>query len=159
VRLENADITGNSNVGSLVGYIINSNAAGNVTGTFFSVGGLVGSNDSGEITNSYAGAAVQGDYAVGGLVGGNSNGSIESCYATGIVSDIDVPDPESEGYFGGLVGRNHYEGEITNCYATGNVEGNCDVGGLVGFNSDGTVPNDKFGLSYFSIRGFFYVIQ
>lgn len=174
VRLENADITGESYVGSLVGHnkvgtiegastdsaeiqgfemtggligynnggtITNSNAIGIVTGTFCSIGGLVGDN-TGEITNSYAQVAVQGDYMVGGLTGGNSFGRIESSYAIGTVSDIDVPDPESEGYLGGLVGRNDYGATITDSYATGNVDGTVYVGGLVGQNKDdATVTN------------------
>jgi hypothetical protein len=149
VKLEDVDVTGENIVGGLVGNnnsgtIINSNAAGSVTGTFSSVGGLVGSNNSGEITYSYAEVAVQGDYSVGGLVGDNSSGSIVSCYATGTVSDIDIPTPESQGYFGGLVGRNHYDGEITDCYATGNVDGTHYVGGLAGANKKGGVITSSY---------------
>ncbi|MBU7005957.1 GLUG motif-containing protein [Phosphitispora fastidiosa] len=142
-------IQGYGSIGGLVGYnregtIINSNAAGNVTGTFYTIGGLAGSNALGEITNSYAEAVVQGDYMVGGLVGDNSNGSIESSYATGTVSDIAVPDPESEGYFGGLVGRNTYDGTITDSYATGNVDGTVYVGGLAGSNKDGGIITNSY---------------
>jgi len=42
-------------------------------------------------------------------------------------------------YVGGLVGWN--EGAVSNSYATGNVRGGRDVGGLVGYNNGGTVNN------------------
>jgi hypothetical protein len=35
---------------------------------------------------------------------------------------------------GGLVGENHYVGEIYDCYCTGSVTGQDRVGGLVGYN-------------------------
>ena len=142
-----AEISGYSSIGGLIGQnqsgtIIDSNAAGNVTATFCSVGGLVGNNFFGEITNSYAQVDVQGDYMVGGLAGGNSYGSIESSYATGSVSDIAIPDPESEGYFGGLAGRNNDDATITDSYATGSVDGTNYVGGLTGSNEEGgTITN------------------
>jgi len=40
---------------------------------------------------------------------------------------------------GGLVGENN--GKVQNCYVTGNVIGNYDVGGLIGLNDYGTVQN------------------
>jgi hypothetical protein len=40
---------------------------------------------------------------------------------------------------GGLVGRNY--GTISNAYATGNVSGHYNIGGLVGDNYDGTISN------------------
>jgi uncharacterized protein (TIGR02145 family) len=94
------------------------------------VGGLVGRNESGTITNCHATGNVSGsrDYRSrggGGLVGWNEGGTITNCYATGNVSG-------SYGS-GGLVGRNE-GGTITDCYATGNVN-DYDAGGLVGSNS------------------------
>jgi hypothetical protein len=49
------------------------------------VGGLVGFNNGGEISNSYATASVSGKNGVGGLVGENG-GSISNSYATGRVN-------------------------------------------------------------------------
>jgi len=43
---------------------------------------------------------------------------------------------------GGLVGCN--EGTLSNCYCSGKVTGNKDVGGLVGVNNHGTVYNSYF---------------
>ncbi len=61
------------------------------------VGGLVGYNHAGEITNCYVNSTVEGSSVVGGLVGYNS-GTIANSYSTGsVVGTTDV---------GGLVGDN-----------------------------------------------------
>ncbi|RJX50554.1 hypothetical protein DP106_04615 [Halonotius pteroides] len=132
VGVENADITGNTVVGGLVGRnfgtVTESYATGNVSGDS-AVGGLVGYN-SGTINDSYATANVSGDnYFVGGLVGQNA-ATVGESYATGNVS--------GSSYVGGLVGDN--VGDVTESYATGNVSGTGYVGGLVGSNS-GTVTD------------------
>ncbi|HHV15556.1 MAG TPA: hypothetical protein GXX58_03150, partial [Gelria sp.] len=114
----------------------------NVTGDY-QVGGLVGDNKDGEITNSYATGAVTGigddevDVVdVGGLVGYNE-GVITNSYATGAVTGTGG----DEVYVGGLVGYN--DGAITNSYATGAVTGIGDdvvgAGGLVGINDQGAI--------------------
>ena len=92
------------------------------------VGGLVGSNKFGIITNSYATVAVNssGDRDAGGLVG-YSKGSIMNSYATGAVNS------SGNGDIGGLVGESALS--ITNSYATGAVIGARTVGGLVGYSS------------------------
>ncbi|MEM2878672.1 MAG: GLUG motif-containing protein, partial [Candidatus Hadarchaeales archaeon] len=74
----------------------------------------------------------------GGLVGANygEDAIIRYCYSAGNVVLGD--EGEKTEYVGGLVGYNS-EGTIQNCYATGDVEGYEDVGGLVGFNDGGTI--------------------
>ena len=139
VGLLDVDITGNILVGGLVGFnsggtITNSYATGSVSSSGRFVGGLVGGN-SGGITNSYATSSVSGkSFYVGGLVGWNSGG-ITNSYAMGSVA--------GEGFYvGGLVGWNSSRGIITNSYATGSVSGTInDVGGLIGSNNDGTITN------------------
>jgi hypothetical protein len=42
---------------------------------------------------------------------------------------------------GGLVGHNGYDCVITDCYATGSVEGR-NAGGFVGYNNDGEISSD-----------------
>ena len=139
-------VTSNSkNTGGLVGYntgaIANSYATGNVISTDDTVGGLVGYNYTGSITNSYATGSVNGNYAVGGLVGWNDTGtlpnagSITNSYATGNVTS-------GYGYYniGGLVGYN--TGYISGSHATGNVNGWCTVGGLVGNNGGDTTEHN-----------------
>ncbi|WNR45164.1 InlB B-repeat-containing protein [Paenibacillus roseipurpureus] len=102
LRLEDVNVTGSSNVGGLVGLnsygsISNSYVTGVVHGISNEIGGLVGYND-GSISNAYATTAVSGNYEIGGLVGVNSNGTISNSYATGHVSGNETT--------GGLVGAN-----------------------------------------------------
>ena len=108
-----------------------------VTGRHY-VGGLVGTNESGTVTNCHATAAVSGSCYVGGLVGRNSGGTLTTSYATGVISasgTLALPLAQ----VGGLVGRNEF-GTVTGCYASGWVSGSGDcVGGLVGENILSTV--------------------
>jgi len=100
-----------------------------VLGTGSNCGGLVGSNDAGEVARCYASGIVLGVSTVGGLAGWNG-GNISSCYSTADVG--------GENDVGGLVGLNSWgwpwspEGTIANCYSTGIVLGDEYVGGLVG---------------------------
>ena len=100
-----------------------------VTGSS-SVGGLVGNQENGSISQAYATGKVTGrGGSVGGLVGVQQAGSISQAYATGSVSGNG-----SAGYMGGLVGAQN-KGSISQAYATGSVTGNGDrVGGLVGLS-------------------------
>ena len=93
--LVNANVTGNENVGALMGrndagVILNSYATGSVEGTSWVsavTGGLVGLNVGGTIKNSYSVANVVGNgVQVGGLVGLNWAGTIDGSYATGNVT-------------------------------------------------------------------------
>ena len=140
VVLDGVDVSGNDNVGGLVGLNYGTISGSTVSGTVSgdgSVGGLVGSNN-GTISESTASGAVSGDGSVGGLVGSN-NGTISESTASGAVSGNDR--------VGGLVGLNERvttyfsdgrvetrEGTITNSAASGTVSGNDNVGGLVGLN-------------------------
>jgi len=137
VGLLGGSVSGNKNVGSLVGLnfgaIDNAYATTSVSGASI-VGGLVGQNlNTGDdltaiITHAYATGSVIGTNAVGGLVGLNSNGTIAHAYATGSVTGGNDA--------GGLVGVNGDRAHslITDAYATGSVSGDSTVGGLVGEN-------------------------
>ena len=107
----------------------------NITGADY-VGGLVGYNDYGTLTDCYATGSVSGDGVVGGLVGWTS-GTLTDCYATGSVSG-------TLNYVGGLVGQNYSGGTLTDCYATGSVSGKGRVGGLVGVNGSGSTLTDCY---------------
>ena len=98
----------------------------NITGSGGSVGGLVGWNNGGTVTQCYSTGAVSGVDRVGGLVGSNSYGTVTQCYGTGAVIGTS--------YVGGLVGSNN--GAVTDCYSTGAVSGGSFVGGLAGENAD-----------------------
>ncbi|MGD0572270.1 MAG: GLUG motif-containing protein [Sedimentisphaerales bacterium] len=128
-------VSSSSYVGGLVGWnysgsISNCYSTGTVSGTYF-VGSLVGYNDS-SISYCYSTGAVSGDsnaYSVGGLVGESGGGSISNCYSTGTVSG-----GSKSYYVGGLVGQNGGGSSISNCYSTGTVSGSNYVSGLVGMN-------------------------
>ena len=131
--LLNANVVGGDFVGPLAGAnrgtVSHSYATGSVSG-YGCVGGLVGSNDSGVISSSYANGSVLGGYKyLGGLAGCNNGGTIIASYATGSVS--------GDTRVGGLVGDN--SGSVTASYATGTVRGQEYVGGLVGNNDDGHI--------------------
>jgi hypothetical protein len=151
------NVSGDSQVGGLAGLnhagatISNSYATGSVSGTLGVIGGLVGSNVISTIINSYATGNVTGStpigYQVGGLVGYNAGSTISHSYATGNVSGTN--------YVGGLVGINNplpiaEVSLISNSYATGSVTSSVIgnglnngyvLGGLVGYNSGGTINN------------------
>ena len=130
-------------VGGLVGFntdtINNCETSAKVSGTR-KVGGLVGTQTGGRITGCYAAGSVTGTDEVGGFIGGN-NGRIANSFTTVDVSGIK--------YVGGFAGQNGlnlsdvvWSGHIHSCYATGNVIGQTDVGGLVGYNDRwGTILN------------------
>ncbi len=106
------------------------------------IGGLVGQQNGGSITASYATGAADGggggDDHVGGLVGQQESGTISASYATGAADggdgDFDV--------VGGLVGWQE-RGTISLSYATGAADGGGGaldfVGGLVGRQQRGTI--------------------
>ena len=84
--VSNLDITGGSNVGLFSvlagGGTIRDVALVNetVSGSGYNVGGLVGFNNGGGISASYATGNVSGSYKVGGLVGTNSGGTTNASY-------------------------------------------------------------------------------
>lgn len=156
IKLIDANITGNSYVGGLIGYgggeeftiISDSYVTGYIMG-LSSVGGLIGYNSYGDISNSYSSATVSGGDNVGGLIGFNG-GSITESYSEGEVSGINqtgglvgnnsgtisnsysTSDVNEGEYIGGLVGINY--GEISDCQASGSIFGTVYIGGLVGHN-------------------------
>ena len=98
------------------------------------IGSLVSYLNNAMITNCYVqGGKVTGGYDVGGLVGYNEDSIIADCRVEGIsISGISG--------VGGLAGRNTYSSIITNCYSSGIVSAEDEVGGVVGF-SNGTIVN------------------
>lgn len=110
---------------------------GSVTGGN-AVGGLVGYNDAGAISNAFATARVSATSSGGGLVG-FTTGDVSDAYATGsvIVSGTDA---------GGLTGGSR--GAIRRTWASGKVTGSgSNVGGLVGLAMSGSVADsywDRF---------------
>ncbi|MBA7653867.1 hypothetical protein ES703_61730 [subsurface metagenome] len=98
-------------------------------GSGLDVGSLVGWLKYGTVRDCYVeGGSVSGDQHVGGLVGA-SWGDIFRCYSTASVMCGSYN-------CGGLAGLT-VKGKITSCYSSGDVSGNCRVGGLVGWNPGG----------------------
>ena len=146
-------------IGGLVGYnkgrISSCYSTGDITiylsinDSEANIGGLVGYNEEGEISDCYS--IVEGVYAnfdgddnwgaginVGGLVGRNT-GRIIRCYATGSA----YTNKAMECSAGGLVGDN--EGSIHYSYALGSALANSKsfsaAGGIAGDNYQGSVSN------------------
>jgi hypothetical protein len=105
----------------------------NITGSGWSIGGLVGENKGSDISQCYSTGVVYGDHDVGGLVGFNGwDGHVTQCYSDGAVSGSYA--------IGGLVGHNYYGG-VTQCYSMGAVSGKERVGGLVGDKQSSAVDS------------------
>lgn len=166
--LENVDIIGYENVGTIAGVnregsIINCYSTGNVTAIDDDAGGIVGYNSKGKIENSYSYGNITAKSSVGGIVGSqNQNGVIKECFSTGkviatdsgaggiaggvsrgsIVNSFSTGEIVSnENSAGGIVGSNHY-GAITNCYSTGKISANNDyAGGVVGYTFDSPISS------------------
>ena len=156
--VENSHATGNItatyyDVGGLVGIsygtVKNSWASGNVSSPQEFIGGLIGGN-GGTVTDSYATGSVSGGVlGVGGLIGG-SIGPVTGSYATGPVTATNTY------WVGGLIGHNHLGGAVTSSYATGSVTttGGYDIGGLVGGNDTGATVNSSYALGKVSATGY-----
>ena len=134
VRIEKAAITGYKFVGGLVGYnlsgtVSNCYVDGQISGITHFIGGLVGNNESGLISNCMvSGSVSDGAYYVGGLVGLNVSGVISDCYS---MSEVN-----GGKFVGGLVGMNGsylIAPEISRSYSTGKTAGKEYVGGLCGY--------------------------
>jgi hypothetical protein len=167
-------VNANDRVGSLVGYLLVKGTisncgveGGSVWGDFL-VGGLVGFNYDGCISNCYSTANVNGNDLTGGLAGANfypgdpKRGSMSNCYAAGnvvgnvntgglvggagfcaIVNSYSVSAVNGNEHTGGLVGNIWGDSPmfLSNCYAAGSVSGATNVGGLVGYEGGGVLTS------------------
>ena len=140
--LENVDIYGREYVGALAGYAYNSKisyvySTGFINTTDQYIGGLVGTTDRSNITNSYSNCNVynsadrDGLSRAGGLVGiAYMNTNIKNSYSTGNVT--------GGGQMGGFLGYNANSFPLINCYSTGKVtflpgKYYWAIGGFVGY--------------------------
>jgi len=109
--LENITITGDQNIGGIVGQLDKGTVAGcYVTGKIkgvMSVGGLVGYRLRGTVTECYTSILIEGKSYVGTLVGYNNNGTMTDCYSTVIA--------KGESFKGSMVGNN-YGGTAWACF-------------------------------------------
>jgi len=112
------------------------------------VGGLMGSNHGGTVTNCNVTGDVgfyeeYGSY-IGGLIGVIKGGSVSRCYSKGTVSaknGINV---------GGLIGKieEGFSSDVIESYSASNVTGGTQVGGLVGANIPGGAGGNNITNSY-----------
>lgn len=135
IHLEDVDISGAHYVGGLIGinsagFISNCSSSGSVYATSNFAGGLVGySIGACTVIWCSSSSMVTGHSLVGGLFGNFKDpGTITNCYSTGNIF-------AAEGEAGGLIGNNL--GQINSCFASGNVEGSVMLGGLAGINEGG----------------------
>lgn len=118
-----------------VGYIINVRVESSyIKGKDF-VGGIVGYNWSGVVSNCSFSGTVIGNSEVGGIIGEN-NETVTFCRNTGAVS--------GNSYVGGIVGYNEIYSLVTDSYNTGTVAGKLYFGGLVGTDNSGAVTNSYY---------------
>lgn len=116
------------------------------------VGGLMSTNNDGVIVNCFITGKVSvssgnnvTETVIGGLVGENT-GIISKCYTAVKVSGVGTN--ENLISIGGITGTQSdgtLQEKITNCFAVGsvtsNVQGNINIGGLVGFVDAGSIDN------------------
>ncbi|MCG8697420.1 MAG: T9SS type A sorting domain-containing protein, partial [Bacteroidales bacterium] len=149
LHLINVDIYGGGDdVAGLVGlgynvYISNCSVTGKVAGTYY-VGGIVGEMNRGLIQSSSVKIKLEiGDEYAGGIAGyADVNSKLIDCSC----------DLEATGYnyLGGLVGVNH--ADIIRCNASGKINGEQTVGGLVGELRDGTISESYSTVSIEAMR-------
>jgi hypothetical protein len=141
----------------------------NISSPGSNIGGLIGYQNYGTVTNCSTTGSVSGAEAVGGLVGhtyGDSVSKILNCYSTASVTATcckvggligfclnPVSNCYSSGnvtatsgttvYLGGLIGELYYE-PVDNCYSTSAVTGSSTsycMGGLTGYEYETSISN------------------
>ncbi len=135
VGLREAHIIGKDIVGGIAG-----SSSGLVTRCYTNsvingedhVGGIIGRN-SGKINITFSAAEIDGIDNIGGIAGWNLGGIIEDSYFLGnVLGDTGVA---------GVTGINNAEGNITNVFMAGEVDGEEFTGSLVGDHQEGSVDN------------------
>ncbi len=114
-------ITATGNAGGIVAYLDGGNSTVscchsdvNITGTggkSSAVGGIVGNNASGIVTNCYSTGTVSAAYNVGGVVGWNASGTVSYCHYYN--SSLDCLRITSGQAIGAIIGEN--DGTVTSC--------------------------------------------
>ncbi|MFN8015459.1 MAG: GLUG motif-containing protein [Acidimicrobiia bacterium] len=146
-------VTGRDGIGGLVGNsfgtVTNSSADVDVTANFYG-GGLVGGQDGGTISDSYAtGDVIDNGLGDSGGFVGYSNGTITSSYSSGNVTGTSG----ASSYIGGFAGT--ITGTVTNSFASGNASSIYDyVGGFVGEALNGATITDCHATGDVSNTGF-----
>ncbi len=83
---------------------------------------------------------LSSETVAGSMVSRAYGGTIENCFARNI--NIDITNNLSYIGIGGLVGQiQNYDTQIRNCYLTGNIKTDTEVGGIVGYLQYGDISN------------------
>jgi hypothetical protein len=167
LSVTNIDVTGNSNVGGIVGWngaiienchtsgsLLGTEMTGGIAGGFygtidqctstctitgeFTLGGIVGYSDGGTVSDCSSTGDVSGTEYIGGLMGSGMGTSIVCSSSTGTVS--------GETYVGGLMGYNFGEQPVSECFSTGAVTGNSSVGGFIGYTDGEKIISNSYSL-------------
>lgn len=131
LHLVNADVTGGSPIGALVGRVVEGqiescSSTGTVSAVGSKAGGLVGSLEKGMISRSSSTSKIVGEGGmVGGLVGEVGLGTVDASFATGNIRAFGTE-------AGGLIGAVREHSIVNNCYASGEVIVLREGGGLIG---------------------------
>lgn len=143
LTLVDAVITGDSEVGTLVGD--NTGDVTNVTVTNtdvttsgYYVGGMVGYSGAGDFTNVHVtGYLYADDEEGGGIIGQYDGGTLSNCSFSGTL----------ETYYesGGIIGENEGPVTIHRCFSEGTITaGDTDTGGIVGEAEDELLITESF---------------
>ena len=143
VDIYGANITGKDYVGGIVGYLTGGSIKackirGTVNGRDW-VGGIAGYITIGcSVGTCENSAAINGRDRIGGIVGcvfaatSDADGcTINACKNTGTVISKSTSTTSST-MTGGIVGQVRENNTVRNCYSTGNITGENNVGGVVG---------------------------
>lgn len=150
VNLLNVNIEGESELGALAGEIayarvINVQTSGTVYARLDSAGGVVGlvKNHTGHpcfysITRSTSSVSIITKSKAGGLVG-----TVHSETCTGIISDSSTSGTIKSSGAGGLVGAS-YSTDVSRSWSTSILEGDSNLGGLMGYAHSGSIEDSYF---------------
>jgi hypothetical protein len=128
------NVSGYRMVGGLVGenrygVVSDCNCVATVTAAEYYAGALIGLDD-GSVSNCHCRGIISATAYAGGMLGGHDLGSVYGCTFTGTVST-------RGSYAGGITGINRFRGALLRCSSSGSVSGPAHVGGITGGNSGG----------------------
>ena len=150
IHLIDAAVSGNENVGLLIGYadgttaVSTSSVAGSVNTAGDHAGGFIGFLSEGSLIQCYSDADVSADSEAGGLVGEIGGGLISECYATGSVSAQTKAVGGLIGTYGGLLPFSIERSFALNEF----VEAPESAGKVVGFGDENAAEFAEFETVY-----------
>ncbi|HOZ35801.1 MAG TPA: GLUG motif-containing protein [archaeon] len=120
--LEDVNITGNGQTGGIFGsleygQITNSYVSGYISGGA-SVGGLIGSGFNPNISNSHSTGEIRSNESAGGIAGTTEGGAYNNCYS---LANVTRNSGVSETSFGGFIGLIEGTPTVNNSYSTGQI--------------------------------------